>query len=148
MPLYPIETTDGLLVLCPACNEEVILSLQTWHTDCGNPEINERIREETEARRLEWEEQAYPEQEFAWGLSKKGNYWTKAYGLVLIVSQNKRGWSNGAFWDGDDSGKMALQWKNNKSSGGATNELEKRVKRLRSTYRAQNNSIMLAKMGG
>ena len=131
------DTDEGYVVQCPACHEAVIFDLEHWHTDCGNPDINFRIKENA---RMAFEQRAYPD--VYWQTSKKGNWYAKTEDYVLIVSADKRKpgqWSCGAFESGVDSGKPVLQWQGGfKSDVMAQENIVKRMKQHRAFRDGRN----------
>ena len=137
--VIPRETPEGYLVLCPVCCEEVLLDIDHWHTDCGNPIITKRLRENSQ---LKWEERNYPA--VSWTVSKNDNLYARAFGYVLLVIADKRNpgkYSCGAFSDGEESGKPILRWKGGFSTEkSAQNDIEKRMNQHKGFKEAKNEN--------
>ena len=97
------------LVHCPGCGTVRELTREQWHSvSC----------EESEE---DWFQRVYGG--IQWLESKKGGYYCKHNGMVMIAKQDKNGetWSTCAFLEEAEGGKPYLKWKN----GHKTAELAK-----------------------
>ena len=99
-------------VLCPVCGQEVELSRETWHNNCGDPGIEEDFRTAMANKAYDVEQQRN-NTIVTWNQSKTGGTHAFIGMYVLIVKRQQSGkWSCGAYISGDD-GELAFGWKNN-----------------------------------
>lgn len=108
-----VNFTPDAYILCPECGREIPtpidnrITLENWHFDCYDEENNERLKIAALERSRINQEFDYIE----WTESRNGGTHGFMGSMVLIVKQNKKGWSSGAYYQDWAGGGEALSWK-------------------------------------
>ena len=99
------------IVICPVCQEDVAVTLKTWHRNCGDSETEAWWRAKLADIKDYHNIQRGPDE---WIPAKKGGFWARFFGLVLVVKQQKNGpWCGVVFEGGreDNDAPPVVPWK-------------------------------------
>ena len=79
------------IVKCPVCQEDVELTYASWHRECGDPEAESRWKIRR-AEIIDYNLMLMGPKPQDWAESKAGGtWWTRFFGLVLIVKPQRNG---------------------------------------------------------
>ena len=126
------------MVKCPNCKENVILSIEYWHTDCKPRNFTEEEYQELIATTYVYSDDYIPEGMTAptpasvpekmelqypstdddyypfWMESKSGSFYGDRDGVHMVITKSRNGkWSCGGYASGVENGDVILTWKRN-----------------------------------